>query len=132
MSELTIEHFDFRDPSGGLHDRRSDIAIVRPPFNDDGLELIVLGAEPRYGVLADDHPLAGRATLEFAEIAGEPWMEALTDSLLCAFWQVAELRSEPPKVGAICRTTNDLFEAARARKTTGLVPEAVARALARF
>jgi DNA-binding transcriptional LysR family regulator len=128
LVELTIEHFDFRDPSGGLHDRRSDVGIVRPPFNDDGLELVVLGVEPRYAVLADDHPLAGRPTLEFAEIADEPWMEAPTDPLWCAFWQVAELRSEPPKVGAICRTTNDLFEAARARKTTGLVPEAVARA----
>ncbi len=34
----------------------------------------------------------------------------------------------PPTVGAICRTCNDLFEAARARRATGLVPESVAHA----
>jgi DNA-binding transcriptional LysR family regulator len=130
LVELELEHFDFEDPSGGLHERRSDVALVRPPFNDHGLELVVLGAEPRFAVLAADHPLARRAAVDFAELADEPWMDVATDPLWCDFWRVAERRSEAPKVGAICRTRDELFEAARARRATGLVPQSVARAQA--
>jgi DNA-binding transcriptional LysR family regulator len=130
LVDLRLEHFDFGDPSGGLHTRRSDVALVRPPFNDHGLELVALGTEPRFAVLAADHPLADRASVEFAELADEPWMAAATDARWCDFWSVAELRSEPLKVGAVCRTRDELFEAARARRATGLVPEAVARAQA--
>jgi DNA-binding transcriptional LysR family regulator len=127
LVELTIEHFDCQDPSGGLHDRRSDVAIVRPPFRDEGLELIVIGSEPRFAVLAADHPLADREALDFAELADEPWAEIATDPLWWDFWRVAELRSAPPRVGAICRTCNELLEAARAGTATGLVGESVAR-----
>ena len=128
LVEVSMEHFDFEDPSGGLHARRSDAALVRPPFNEHGLELVLIGAEPRFAVLAADHALAGRAALDFAEIADEPWMEAPTDPLWCDFWRVAELRTEPPRVGAICRSCSELFEAARAGIATGLVPQSIARA----
>jgi DNA-binding transcriptional LysR family regulator len=126
--ELTIEHFDFEDPSGGLHDRRSDVAIVRPPFSDDGLELIAIGSEPRFAVLAADHPLADRTAVDFADIADEPWMNVPTDPLWCAFWQVRDRRSGPPRFGAICHNCSDLFEAARAGTAIGLVSESAARA----
>ena len=127
LVELTIEHFDCQDPSGGLHDRRSDVAIVRPPFRDEGLDLVVIGSEPRFAVLAADHPLADREALDFAEIADEPWVDIATDPLWWDFWRVAELRSGPPNVGAVCRTCNELLEAARAGTATGLVGESVAR-----
>jgi DNA-binding transcriptional LysR family regulator len=127
LVELTIEHFDCQDPSGGLDDRRSDVAIVRPPFKDEGLDLVVIGSEPRFAVLAADHPLADREALDFAELADEPWVDIATDPLWWDFWRVAELRSGPPKVGAICRTCNELLEAARAGTATGLVGESVAR-----
>ncbi len=128
LVELAIEQFDFRDPSGGLRERDSDVAIVRPPFAQDGLDLVVIGSEARFAVLAADHPLADRAAVDFAELADEPWMDVATDPLWCDFWTVAERRSEPRRVGAICRTCDELFEAARAGTATGLVPESVARA----
>ncbi|HEX8854677.1 MAG TPA: LysR family transcriptional regulator [Thermoleophilaceae bacterium] len=128
LVELAIEHFDCQDPSGGLRERRSDVAIVRPPFNDDGLELLVIATEPRFAVLAADHPLADRAALDFAELADEPWMDIATDPIWWDFWRVAELRSGPPKVGAICRSCEELLEAARAGTATGLVGESVVRA----
>jgi DNA-binding transcriptional LysR family regulator len=127
LVELAIEHFDFRDPSGGLRDRRSDVAIVRPPFEEDGLELVAIGTEPRFAVLPTDHPLADRAAVDFGELADEPWMDVATDRVWCDFWTVAELRSEPPRVGVVCRSCDELFEAARAGTATGLVPETVAR-----
>jgi len=128
LVELAIEHFDCQDPSGGLHQRRSDVAIVRPPFRDEGLDMVAIGSEPRYAVLAADHPLATRDAVDFAELAAEPWVDIATDPLWWDFWRVAERRSEPPKVGAVCRTCNELLEAARAGTATGLVGESVARA----
>lgn len=128
LVELGTQHFDFEDPSGGLHERRTDVAIVRPPFSDHGLELRVIGAEARYAVMAADHPLADRPALDFADLAREPWMDVVTDPVWCDFWRVAELRSEPLTVGAICRTLDDLLEAARAGTALGLVPESVVRA----
>src|SRR5262249_43247942 len=75
LAEIDTKHFDFQDPCGGLRDQQTDVAIVRPPFLDDGLTLVVLGQEPRYAVLASDHPLAQRSTVEFADLIDEPWMD---------------------------------------------------------
>jgi DNA-binding transcriptional LysR family regulator len=127
LADLDAKHFDFQDPSGGLRDRETDVAIARPPFLDDGLTLVVLGQEPRYAVLASDHPLADRNAIEFADLWAEPWMDVETDPLWCDFWQVKERRARPPTIGAVCRTLDDLFEAARAGTATGLVPESIAR-----
>ena len=128
LVELAIEHFDCQDPSGGLRQRRSDVAIVRPPLHDDGLELVAIGTEPRFAVLPADHPLADRAGIDFAELADEPWIDIDTDPVWWDFWRVAERRSGAPRIGATCRSCAELLEAARAGKATGLVGESVARA----
>jgi len=127
LADLDAKHFDFQDPSGGLRDRETDVAIVRPPFLDDSLTLVVLLKEPRYAVLASDHPLADRDAIEFGDLLDERWMDVETDPLWCDFWQVNERRARPPTIGAVCRTLDDLFEAARAGTATGLVPESIAR-----
>jgi DNA-binding transcriptional LysR family regulator len=127
MADIDVKHFDFQDPCGGLRERDTDVAIVRPPFLDDGLTLVVLGHEPRYVVLASDHPLAGRNAIEFADVMNEPWMDVETDPVWCDFWKVNERRARPPVIGAICRTLDDLFEAARAGTAMGLVPESIAQ-----
>ena len=127
LANIDTKHFDFQDPCGGLRDRETDVAIVRPPFLDDGLTLVVLGEEPRYAVLASDHRLAQRSAVEFADLVDEPWMDIETDPLWCDFWQVNERRARPPVIGAMCRTLDDLFEAARAGTAMGLVPESIAQ-----
>jgi DNA-binding transcriptional LysR family regulator len=77
-------------------------------------------------VLASDHPLAQRRAVEFADLIDEPWMDVETDPLWCDFWQVNDRRARPPVIGAICRTLDDLLEAARAGTAMGLVPESIA------
>jgi DNA-binding transcriptional LysR family regulator len=127
LTDVDAQHFGFQDPCGGLRDQQSDVAIVRPPFLDDGLTLVALGQEPRYAVLASDHPLAQRSTVEFADVIDEPWMDIETDPLWCDFWKVNERRVRPPEIGALCRTLDDLFEAARAGTAMALVPESIAQ-----
>ena len=105
------------------------MAIVRPPFAT-ALELHELAREPRYVTLPSGHPLADREEVAFAEIADEPWMNLETDHVWCAFWMCAEHRTRPARIGAVCTSLDELFEAARVGRALGLVPESVARSRA--
>ena len=126
---LSTRHFDFGDPTGGLLSGATDVAIVRPPFGADGLELLVLASEPRYVALSDQHPLAQRPSVSFEEIADEPWIEVdESDPVWCAFSRLTALRSIPLRVGASGHSLEDLLEAARTRQAVGVVAESVARA----
>jgi DNA-binding transcriptional LysR family regulator len=126
--ELSTRHFDFGDPAGGLLDGQTDIAIVRPPFTANGLELLVIASEPRYVALSRRHPLARQDGVTFKEIADEPWIEVSeSDPVWCAFWRLTALREHPPRTGASGRCLEDLLEAARTRQAIGVVPESVAR-----
>lgn len=126
---LSTRHFDFGDPTGGLLTGETDVAIVRPPFRADGIELLVIASEPRYVALADTHPLAGRDSVTFDKIADEPWIEVdESDPVWCAFWRLTALRDRPLRVGASGHGLDDLLEAARTRQAVGVVPESVARA----
>jgi DNA-binding transcriptional LysR family regulator len=127
---LEVRHFDFTDPSGGMWSDESDVALVRPPFQADGLVLEPIDAEPRHAVLPADHPLSGTGPLAFAQLTAEPWMDVATDPQWCHFWSGAEYRSGPVPRGAVCLSQDDLFEAARAHRAIGLVPASVARAQA--
>lgn len=124
---VQVRHFDFADPRAGIGDGSSDVAIVRPPFAADGLELLEVDSEPRAVVLPDFHRLAGRPTVRFAELAAEPWMDADTDPVWCHFWRADDYRSKPAPVGAVCLSFDELLEAARAGRAVGLVPASVAQ-----
>jgi len=126
---LSTRHFDFGDPAGGLRSGETDLAIVRPPFNVDGIELLVIASEPRYVALADRHPLARRASVSFSEIADEPWIEIdESDPAWCAFWRLTAFRERPPRIGAGGHGLHDLLEAARTGQAIGVVAESIAHA----
>jgi DNA-binding transcriptional LysR family regulator len=57
----------------GLRDGDLDAGLTRPPLVDDLATEVVL-TEPVAAVLPAGHPLAGRAELELAELADEPWV----------------------------------------------------------
>jgi DNA-binding transcriptional LysR family regulator len=126
---LSTRHFNFGDPTGGLLTGETDVAIVRPPFTADGLELLVIASEPRYVALSDQHPLACRSGVTFKEIKDEPWIEVdEADPVWCGYWRLTALRTEPLRVGASGASLEDLLEAARTRQAIGVVAESVARA----
>ena len=126
-SALLTEHYGFEDPTGGLRDNATDVAIVRPPFAATGLDLIVVASERRYAAVAAEHRLAHRATVTFDDVVDEPWIEIVeSDPVWCDFWRVSDRRATPPRFGAYGRTMDDLLEAARAGRAIGLVPASVA------
>ncbi|MEV6620856.1 LysR substrate-binding domain-containing protein [Amycolatopsis sp. NPDC051106] len=78
----------------GLRKGRYDVGFTRPPLVDD-LRTRTLVSEPVCAVLPEGHPLADRAGLTLAELAGErwvltprsswePWHQAFDDSFRAA------------------------------------------------
>jgi DNA-binding transcriptional LysR family regulator len=54
-----------------LHDARADVGIVRLPIDPAGLEIRPLYTEPRLAVVASAHPLAGKETVQVADLAAD-------------------------------------------------------------
>ena len=80
-----------------LHEDAIDVAFVRPPLVDDGLDVLDLGREPMVCVLPTRHPLARRRTVRPQDVRGEPlvwWPEGHAP----APWRdmLAELFGEDP------------------------------------
>ncbi|SNQ51789.1 Transcriptional regulator, LysR family [Frankia canadensis] len=131
--QLVTTHHGFEDPTGGLVNRTSDVAIVRPPFTGlgpgSGLELLVVATEARFVALEAAHPLASRRSVTFDEIADLPWIDIVgSDPVWCGFWRASERRTRPPRIGARGRTLDDLLDAARSGQAVGLVPASIALA----
>jgi DNA-binding transcriptional LysR family regulator len=55
----------------GLRDGRFDASLTQRPFDDDGLTVVDLYAEPRAVALPIDHPYAGKSEVTLADLASE-------------------------------------------------------------
>jgi len=58
---VVLRDLDYAAQRSALLGGRVDVAFVRTPMTDEGLELTPLAEEPRVAVLAATHPLAGGA-----------------------------------------------------------------------
>ena len=59
-------------PAAAVRGGAADVAILRAPFDQRGLDTELLLTEPRVAVLPARHCLAGRTELRRADLAGEP------------------------------------------------------------
>jgi DNA-binding transcriptional LysR family regulator len=132
--EMSIQPFDMTQPSAGLLDHSSDVALVRPPVAAPGIELQVVRSEPRMFALPAGHPLSGRAELRLADVAGLPFITAdlATDGCEPRAWQDDWLiRPRPggdvPIIGATARTVDAWCEHVAAGHGIGLCPASAAR-----
>ncbi|RFU41643.1 LysR family transcriptional regulator [Actinomadura logoneensis] len=60
------------EPIAMLRDGRADVALLRSPFDGQGLDSETLLVEPRLAVLPAAHRLAGRRRLRLSDLRGEP------------------------------------------------------------
>jgi DNA-binding transcriptional LysR family regulator len=124
---LSVRNYPFDDPSGGLRDRLTDVALVWIPFTTEGLVCEPLFEDPRMAVLAADHPLAERAELEPRDLVDEPivWVDDM-DPVARDFWTLADYRAgEAPRIGARVTGFEDLFAAVRAGRAVAACPSSV-------
>jgi DNA-binding transcriptional LysR family regulator len=71
--DLSVEvlRTSWDDQIDAVHDGRVDVSYVRLPVEDAGLHLRHLFDEPRVAMLSSDHRLAGKESVEIADLAGD-------------------------------------------------------------
>lgn len=104
--EVRIRETDLTDPTCGLHAGLVDIALTRGPFDETGLAVHELRADPVGALLRTDDPLARHDRLKLADLADRRWFvfPEGTDPVWQSYWNGGE-RREGPVVRAVqeCR-----------------------------
>ena len=132
--DMRMQTFDMTQPSAGLLDRSSDVALLRPPVAAPGIELLRVRSEPRVFVLPVGHPLSGLEELRLADVAGLPFVtaELATDGCEPTAWQDDWLikprpGGDVPIIGATARTVDEWCEHVAAGHGISLCPASAAR-----
>jgi DNA-binding transcriptional LysR family regulator len=106
--EITLEprEFDFSDPTAGLADGTTEVAIIRPPVDLPEHRMFILDAEDWVACLPRDHPLAGRSELAIAELLDDPIVVApATAGRWRDYWMAMDARGgKPPTIAAVAAT----------------------------
>ncbi|MFJ4786504.1 LysR substrate-binding domain-containing protein [Streptomyces sp. NPDC088794] len=104
--EVRVRETELADPTCGLNAGVVDVALTRGPFDETGLVVRELRADPVGALLRDDDPLAGRGSLKLADLVDRRWFRFPegTDSRWPGYWNGGEVR-EGPVVRAVeeCR-----------------------------
>ncbi|GGT69778.1 LysR family transcriptional regulator [Streptomyces lateritius] len=111
---LKLRQVGWEDPTAGLADGTSDVAFVWLPLaGAERYRWAVVATEPRLVALPETHPLAGRGSVDFAELLDEPFL-ALPAAApeLRDDWLALDARDgRPPVVGAEIASTDETYEA---------------------
>jgi DNA-binding transcriptional LysR family regulator len=130
--KVELTEFDFSEPDAGLDDDRSDVAIVRPPIETQGVQLATLATEPRVACLPDSHPLADREEISIHDILSDPIIGAPGEGIWRDYWLACDYRDgEPPPVVAEVATFESELQAVATGRGISITAEAAARFYAR-
>lgn len=117
--EVRIRETDLTDPTCGLRAGLVDVALTRRPFDETGLLVHELRADPVGAVLRADDLLAGRDRLRLADLADQPWFQfpGGTDPIWQMFWNGGEHREGP-----VVRVVEECLQAVLWNGTVGMAP----------
>lgn len=117
--EVRVRETDLADPTCGLHAGSVDVCLTRGPFDETGLAVRALRADPVGALLRADDPLAHRATLTSAELADRRWFvfPRGTDPRWQSYWSGGE-----PRTGPVVRAVEECRQAVRWNGTVGMTP----------
>ena len=104
-SEIITRQFTFADPSAGLADRSSDIAIVRVPIDIGGLNMHRLFVEPVVVAVSSAHAIASMESVSVDDLANERiTMSNASGHRYRRFWTLAKYRSAPMPTPVLSRS----------------------------
>jgi DNA-binding transcriptional LysR family regulator len=131
--ELDLAEYTFSDPSAGLNSGDVDLAFVMPPIGHNGLRFEEIYHVPRVAVVAERHPVAGRATIFVRELFDDPWIVAETDDTVCRdFWLATSHRGgKPAKLGPTTTSIDKFIQLVVAGQVVGLAAAWVEDAFSR-
>ncbi len=131
--ELRLQEAALSDPSCGLADGSSDLAILRPPLSLAGVQRLPLFVEPVVACLGSSHRLAGRSMISPTELLDEPLtVGGGHDAAWRGFWSLSAFRTEghPPRIVETSSPTEEA-ELVASGVATALTGAAMARYLVR-
>ena len=130
--EVTVEpiEFDFSDPTAGLAQGSTDVAIIRPPVDLPEHRMLMLDAESWVVCLPRDHRLAERAEVSILELLDDPIVCApLAAGTWRDYWLAMDVRgNRPPTIAAVAAT----YEAETTSIARGLGISFTSSSVARF
>ncbi|GAA3130527.1 LysR family transcriptional regulator [Streptosporangium carneum] len=117
--EVRVREADLTDPTCGLRAGLVDVALTRGPFDETGLTVRELRADPVGAVLRADDPLARRDRLELADLADRRWFQfpGGTDPIWQSYWNGGE-----PREGPVVRAVQECLQAVLWNGTVGMTP----------
>lgn len=117
--EVRIRETDLTDPTCGLRAGLVDVALTRGPFDETGLTVHELRADPVGAVLRADDPLARRDRVELSDLAGRRWFQFPpgTDPLWQSYWNGGE-----PREGPVVRGVQECVQSVLWNGTVGMAP----------
>jgi DNA-binding transcriptional LysR family regulator len=117
--EVRIRETDLTDPTCGLRAGLVDVALTHGPFDETGLAVHELRADPVGAVLRADDPLARRDRLKLADLADRRWFQFPdgTDPLWQSYWNGGE-----PREGPVVRAVQECLQAVLWNGTVGMTP----------
>lgn len=115
--EVCIRETDLTDPTCGLRAGLVDVALTRGPFDEKGLAVHELRADPVGALLRADDPLAHRDSLELADLADRRWFQFPegTDPAWQSYWNGGE-----PREGPVVRAVQECMQAVLWNGTVGM------------
>ncbi|MFF2809753.1 LysR family transcriptional regulator [Streptomyces sp. NPDC058000] len=115
--ETRIRGTDLTDPTCGLHAGVVDVALTRGPFDETGLTVHELRADPVGALLRADDPLARRDRLILADLADRRWFRFPegTDPRWQSYWNGGE-----PREGPVVRAVQECQQAVLWNGTVGM------------
>lgn len=130
------------EPAEMLRAGRADVALLRLPFDQTGLDFEPLVSEARVAVLSACHPLAARLSLRRVDLADEPipsWQGG-SDEVTSAYWagldaaslthnppDLERLRRTGPRPGPVVQDIAQLLEVVALGQAVAFLPESIAQ-----
>ena len=106
--EISIEpkEFDFSDPTAGLADGATEVAIIRPPVDLPQHRMFALDTETWVACLPRDHPLAARAEVAITELLDDPLIVAPSSAGSWRdYWMAVDVRNgRAPTIAGVAAT----------------------------
>ena len=130
--DVTVEpkEFDFSDPTAGLADGTTEVAVIRPPVDLPEHRMLILDSESWVACLPRDHRFAQRTEVVIAELLDDPIVCApLTAGTWRDYWLAMDARgTRPPTIAAVAAT----YEAETTAIARGLGISFTTSSVARF
>jgi len=95
---LSVSDLSFDNQFDALSDGRVDVAIVRPPCDDERLEVVDLFSEPTVLCFSAEHRLAAGEAVSLDDVLDESMIELVrAPERWRAFWGLNDLRGGPSR-----------------------------------